>query len=79
MITQGGENLKTTLYTSYTCNKYWSQGVVPKTWKKENRIYLPKPDKADYGEGKAYRGISLSSTVGKVYERITDTRLLAWL
>ncbi len=77
MIKKGGAGLTSAIH--HTFQSCWKQGEVPKCWKKENRIYLPKQDKPDCCIPKTYRGISLSSVVGKVYERISDRRLRAWM
>ncbi len=57
----------------------WNEGIVPSCWKQDNRIYIPKPIKEDYHIEKAYRSLSLSSTVGKLFERIPTQRLLWFL
>ncbi len=31
----------------HLCNICWKSGEVPKSWKKDNRIYFPKPGKTD--------------------------------
>ena len=70
------------ILTPYLCQLFqccWSSGVVPKAWKRDSRIYIPKHNKDDYHVPKAYRGISLTSVVGKIYERIVTSRLTAWL
>ena len=48
----GPELSKATQITFQAC---WKEGCVPLIWKQENRIYLPKADKADYSLSKAYR------------------------
>ncbi len=68
--------------TSHLCNLFqscWSQGHVPVCWKRDNRIYIPKPGKEDYHNEKAYRPLSLNSVVGKLYERIPTLRLIWFL
>ena len=57
----------------------WQGGIVPSNWKKDNRIYIQKPGKPNYHTEKAYRSLSLNSTVGKIYERCVTRRLIAYL
>ncbi len=57
----------------------WEKGCVPATYKKDNRIYIPKPAKPSYHEEKAYRSLSLNSVVGKVYERIIALRYINFI
>ena len=45
-------------------------GYFPRPWKMENRIYLKKSDKEHYHQENSYRPISLSKTLGKIFERI---------
>ncbi len=49
---------------------------MPGTWEMDNRVYIPKPGKADYNITKAYRPLSLNSTVGKLYEDTATSRFL---
>jgi len=46
-------------------NKSWSSGCFIKSWKKENRVVLPKPGKEDYTECNSYRTIAITSCLGK--------------
>ena len=57
----------------------WNEGKIPSIWKSENRIYIPKPGKPNYNIEKSYRSLSLSSCVGKLYEKIICRRLVATL
>ncbi len=57
----------------------WSEGCVPKCWKRDHRIYIPKPGKDNYHTEKAYRPLSLNSVVGKLYERIPTLRFIWFL
>ena len=50
-----------------------------KEWKCEDRVVIPKPGKDDYHECGAYRTISITSVLGKQFERITSQRLIAIL
>lgn len=47
-------------------------GVTPNSWRQMKVIFLPKPDKADYGEPKAYRPVTLSNFLLKGLERIVQ-------
>ena len=42
----------------------------PRPWKMENRVYLKKTDKEYYHQENSYHPISLSNTLGKIFERI---------
>ena len=57
----------------------WDEGIIPSDWKCENRIYIPKANKPSHNVEKAYRSLSLSSCVCKMYERIICNRLVAAL
>ena len=58
-----------------------SLGYVPRSWRKTNVIFIPKPGKDDYSKAKSFRPISLSSYVFKVIERVIlqeiETKVLA--
>jgi hypothetical protein len=73
-IKAGGEPLKILLLELF--NKAWSSGVVPDEWNQSVicPIYKNKGDPLDC---KNYRGISLMSHAGKIYERILEVRLRA--
>jgi len=47
-------------------------GYTPKAWRKMSVIFLPKPEKEDYGVPKAYRPITLSNFLLKCLERIVQ-------
>ncbi|KAM3550091.1 hypothetical protein ARSEF4850_008517, partial [Beauveria asiatica] len=51
------------------------QGQVPSQWRHAKIIPLKKPDKADYTIAKAWRPISLLSTLGKLLESVVAERL----
>ena len=51
------------------------EGRVPKAWKTAKIITLRKPGKTDYTEAKAYRPISLLSTLGKALEATVADRI----
>lgn len=52
-----------------------STGQVPACWKVAKIIPLKKPGKADYTVAKAYRPISLLSTLGKALEAVVAERV----
>jgi len=56
-------------------NKGWSAGYFFKEWKHEDRAVIPKPGKDDYHQCGAYRTVSITSCIGKRFERITARRL----
>ncbi len=55
-------------------NQCWTVGKIPSVWKKDDRIYLPKPGKPDYHVEKAYRPLSLNSIIGKTFESTATFR-----
>ena len=57
-------------------NLAWSTGIVPEEWNKSIICPIFK-NKGDPLDCKNYRGISLMSHVGKIYERILEMRLRA--
>lgn len=50
-------------------------GVVPHQWRTAKIIPLKKPDKDDYRLAKAWRPISLLSTLGKALEAVVAERI----
>ncbi|KAJ6437653.1 reverse transcriptase [Purpureocillium lavendulum] len=50
-------------------------GVVPDPWRAAKIIPLKKPEKRDYTEAKAWRPISLLSTLGKTLEAVVAERI----
>jgi hypothetical protein len=50
-------------------------GRVPRQWRRAKIIPLRKPDKGDYTEAKAWRPISLLSTLGKIMEAVIAERI----
>jgi len=52
---------------------------IPQHWKLEHRLLLPKSDKDNYNESKAYRTISLTDIFGKRFEKIVSARLVSEL
>ena len=65
-----------TPYLKHLYNKCFRSGQIPQLWKRDNRVYLPKPAKSDYHVEKAYRPLSLNSVNGKCYEFIMCTRFV---
>ena len=59
--------------------KAWSEGKFGKAWKQEHRPVIPKPGKDSYNDSQAYRTISLTSVIGKRFEKITCNRLMRFL
>ena len=59
-------------------NEYWFSGSSPKTWKTSVIIGILKPGK-DSSLPNSYRPIALTSCVGKIYERMINTRLVWFL
>ena len=77
MLKRAGETAHQALHA--TILRCWNKGTFPEKWKKENRIFIKKPGKGDYNNPKAYRGLSLASATGKLYERIANIRLLQFM
>ncbi|KAF4547144.1 Hypothetical protein D9617_57g029020 [Elsinoe fawcettii] len=50
-------------------------GVIPQQWKVAKTIPLKKPNKGDYTLAKAWRHISLLSTLGKLLEAVVAERI----
>ena len=77
MLQKAKEEVILPLHTLLQCS--WSQGHIPKAWKEDNRMYIPKPGKDTYHKTKSYRSLSLSSVIGKLQERIKCNRLLCFV
>jgi len=73
LIINADRNVLTTLL--YIFNKSWREGKLPEQWKRANIKFLKKPGKSNYNTPSAYRPISLTSTIGKLMERIITSRL----
>jgi hypothetical protein len=56
-------------------NSSLDQGILPSQWKEAKIIPLKKPGKSDYTNPKAWRPISLLSTLGKVLESVLADRI----
>lgn len=67
---------KITLLEEY--NKIWKQGSIPLSWKVGIVVPIPK-DNNNPHDTKNYRPITLLSCVGKVLERMVNTRLITEL
>ena len=59
-------------------NTTWMTGSLPKEWKIASIIPILKKDKPP-GDPKSYRPISLTSTIGKLAEKMVNARLYWWL
>ena len=58
-------------------NKHWPAGTVPRQWKHAIVVMVPKPGKKLGIE--SMRPISLTSCLGKIFEKLVNTRLLSHL
>ena len=58
LIQNGGENF--TKSQTILLQNCYILGYFPKRWKQDNRIYIKKPDKANYHLLNSYRPILLS-------------------
>lgn len=58
-------------------NDHWFKGTVPEQWKHANVIIIPKPGKKLAIEN--LRPISLTSCLGKIFERVVNVRLQQYL
>ena len=67
---------KTTLLKLF--NKCWEEGVVPQAWKDAVVVPIPKAGKSRT-TASGYRPISLTSHVGKLYERLVQGRLIHYV
>ena len=77
MIKKTGYGMDVALLDTF--NTCWIEGSYPEIWKQEHRLYLPKPPKDTYTTIKSYRSITLLSIIGKLYERIGNGRLSAFM
>jgi hypothetical protein len=50
-------------------------GYHPRPWRQSTTVVIPKPNKPDYSNPKAYRPIALLNCLGKVLEKLTASRL----
>lgn len=65
--------VKYRVWTLFDCSL--RDGVVPRQWRSAKIIPLKKPDKGDYTIAKAWRPISLLSTLGKIMEAVIAERI----
>ncbi len=56
----------------------WKNGTVPKQWKMDNRVFIPKGDIDPHTE-KSLRGLSLNPIIGKCMERSVVLNMVCWL
>ena len=59
-------------------NRTWKEGQLPRAWRTAKVTPILKKGKPA-GQPKSYRPISLTSCLGKVAERMINTRLYHWL
>ena len=76
MISNLPERAKDYLLDLY--NLLWTKGYYPDSWKKAHVIPIAKPNK-DPTKPLNYRPISLTSCLGKVLEKMVNTRLCDYL
>jgi hypothetical protein len=50
-------------------------GYHPRPWWQSTMVVIPKPNKPDYSNPKAYRPIALLNCLGKVLEKLMASRL----
>ena len=70
----GNDTLMKYIYT--LLNKLFELGYFPKSW--SNGFIVPIYKKGDKNEPSNYRGITLLSTLGKLFTRILNNRLNEW-
>ena len=73
MLKQLGEKAKAAMLDIF--NNSWKTGDVPQIWRDANMIPIHKKGKDKY-KTSSYRPISLTSCIGKVMERMINTRLV---
>ena len=59
-------------------NQLWMQAYFPRAWKEAHVIPLLKPGK-DPSAPSSYRPIALTSSLGKIFERLINRRLVFFL
>ena len=70
---EGGTEIQTILLNLF--NRIWLQEDIPKAWSIAQLVCLFK-GKGDPERINNYRGISLSSNMGKLFERIVNSRMV---
>ena len=53
----------------------YSTGYIPIEFRKSRVVFIPKPQKADYGEAGSFRPISLTQFLFKTMERVVQWSL----
>jgi hypothetical protein len=51
------------------------EGYHPRCWRQATTVVIPKPNKPDYRDPKAYRPIALLNSLGKILEKLMATRI----
>ncbi|MBW0482641.1 hypothetical protein O181_022356 [Austropuccinia psidii MF-1] len=67
-----------TPHLTHLFNACLKQGRFPTQWKGSNTAIIRKAAKDDYTNPNAYRPIALLNTLGKLFEKIINTRLNHW-
>ncbi|MBW0517154.1 hypothetical protein O181_056869 [Austropuccinia psidii MF-1] len=67
-----------TPHLTHLFNACLRQGRFPTQWKGSNTAIIRKTAKDDYTNPNAYRPIALLNTLGKLFEKIINTRLNHW-
>ena len=75
MVIMSGNSFRTCLINLF--NSCLRSGPWP--WTDTRVLFIKKPMKADYSNPSAYRPISISSHIGKVFERISNRRLMRYM
>ena len=68
LVLNGGKNLVAAI--NILIQASYQLGYFLKPWKKENRIYLKKPEKSSYHVLSSYRSIYLTNNFNKIFERV---------
>ena len=76
MLTHLGDKAKCKLLNIF--NNSWKSGKIPQIWKKASMVPIYKKGK-DKKQASSYRPISLTSSVGKLMERMINARLTWYL
>ena len=53
----------------------YSTGYIPKEWRKSRVVFIPKPQKLDYGDVGSFRPISFTQFVFKTMEHVVEWSL----
>ena len=54
----------------------YSTGYIPTEWRKSRVVFIPKPQKSDYGDVGSFRPFSLTQFVFKTMERVIEWSLM---